>query len=714
MHDTGRPPVPIRVDQEAPRRAARPAHSRVLAVAAGALVALVAASAAAGGPGDAVALTGPGEYVIGTGQGSGPYDTARGFFTGTGGVEVCTFVDIPSLQGLRYRVSLRSWSAGVTSPAGDPVDPSLWGLRLRSVENGLPAGLLYDLRYGLGLTPTGFPDATWATQELEDVSGTLETDQDVFACYGTWTSGIHFGLRFDPGSEVVTSGDDGQSWTVEPGFKMDWQIGVEVAFADSPSTTYYSTAVADVGGVNSQFESEYNVRYVSPSFAGFQLGATYTPREDRAGSPFQETTAAFGAGGQHRWKPSIEGFVGSAILELEETDDLEPQLAAVQTVRGGSPLMIESVITSTLSDGRVFGQWFPAFTDSDAVGAGERALFHTTHDPSRYRVNLGVMALADGTTVAVTPVDPIDTARAAAHTVTLNRGENLQINDVHAFFGLGGLPDFMLELEVLAGSALGVGSVLDGTALNPGTSDPTTVLAAAPSDRVTLLEVGPVQGIDEFTGSAMVANHSPTAAQVTAEFFPRGTPGVAASASFAIAAGDVVGYEDVVGDLLGLADTVGTLVLRTTNGTEISALAREYAVFRDGQGTVTGTAGQLMPGLTDDDLLEPGTTYEFLGLVQRQDRSGTERAHLSVFNPGTSDVTVTLVLLSDQGSEEGSVQRTVRAGELLRVNSVPDQVNPTQDGGLKSLVLTTTGPVHALVFGVNTTGDPVTRPPFAR
>ncbi len=675
---------------------------------------LGAVPAAAAGADDAGITTGPGLYTIGPGQQTGSYDTARGFFTGTGGVEVCSLVDLPPLQGVTYKVRLVQWGIGTTSPAGDAVDPDLWGFRIRGVNDGLPGALIGDLRYTSSLTPSAFPNPTWATQELDDASGTLDTDQDFYVCGGSWTAGIHFGLRLKADSEVVTSQDDGQTWQKEVGYSWDWNLTAQVDLAPSVSGSYYSTAVADIGGVNSQFESRYDLKYVSPSFGGFTLGATYTPRQDRGGAPFEATPQSFDSGRQYRWSPGLDGFVGTGIFTVQGVGAQVIRSTRATAASSGGPLMIESVITSTLTDGRVFGQWFPAFTDADAIAAGGRAHFHTTHDPTRYRVNFGVMALADGTTVSVTPVDPIDTPRASAHTVTLNRGESFQINDVHGFFSLGSLANFMIELAVQSGSALAVGSVLDGTALNPGTSDPTTVLAAAPSDRITLLEVGPIQGINEFSGSAMITNHSSTTAQVTAEFYARGAPGIAASASFTVPSGDTLGLDDVVGDLLGLANTVGTLVLRTTNGTQISAIGREFAVFRDTQGVVTGTAGQLMPGLTPDDLLTSGSTYEFLGITQRQDQTGIERAHLSVFRPGPGDATVTLTLLNQDGSAEGTIQRTVRAGELLRLNNIADQVNSSQNGGLKSLMLTTTGNVHALVFTVNTTGDPVTRPAFVR
>jgi hypothetical protein len=47
----------------------------------------------------------------------------------------------------------------------------------------------------------------------------------------------------------------------------------------------------------------------------------------------------------------------------------------------------------------------------------------------------------------------------------------------------------------------------------------------------------------------------------------------------------------------------------------------------------------------------------------------SECSHLGAFNPGTVDVTLSVGLFSAHNVAEGSIQRTVRAGELVRVNS---------------------------------------------
>jgi hypothetical protein len=228
---------------------------------------------------------------------------------------------------------------------------------------------------------------------------------------------------------------------------------------------------------------------------------------------------------------------------------------------------------------------------------------------------------------------------------------------------------------------------------------------------VTLLEVGPIQGFNEFSGSASVTNLSAGEAVVRAEFFARGRPGVAASTTFTIPGGGTLGFEDIVGELFAIQG-VGALRLTAQNGTLISASGREFAIFRDNQDEVVGTAGQLIPGMLPDELLEPGVTYHLLGLREVEGQSGLERSHIAAFNPGTATVTLDVEVYDGAtGRSEGSTDLTVRGGELVQTNSIIAGVNPGHDGEVKRLEVRATGPVYVRAFRVNQDGDPITIPP---
>ncbi len=183
---------------------------------------------------------------------------------------------------------------------------------------------------------------------------------------------------------------------------------------------------------------------------------------------------------------------------------------------------------------------------------------------------------------------------------------------------------------------------------------------------------------------------------------------MAATTSLDIPTGDTIGFEDIVGELFGIID-VGTVVLNTVNETQIMATGREFSILRNDQGDMIGTAGHLIPGMTQSDLSRPGVTYHLLGLRQRTTTAGLERSHIAAFNPGDDDVELSLSLYDGStGVLEGQSSLIVAGGELLQWNNVIDQMNDDQDGAPKRLEVTTGGPVFVKAFRVNPWGDPVT------
>lgn len=463
-------------------------------------------------------------------------------------------------------------------------------------------------------------------------------------------------------------------------------------------------AVAHLRGVSATFFSRLEV--LNTGAAALTVEVVYTPRADIGGAA-RTTTLTLAPGVQQTVDDPLGTWFGFGAAEKAVGS-----LSFTVTSGTSASLLVQSVITARNDDGREYGQDLPAIPAAQALAAGATAYLGSLVDPTRTRINLAAMALDDGTVLTVQPVDPIGAPLAAARTLTLGAGGSVQLNDLHsgaAGFGLGSAADYLLEVKVSAGRAVAYASVLDGTASVGGTSDPTTLLpVVGGATTVTLLELGPIQGTNEFAGSAQIANLSASAAEVSAELHLRGVPGVAATATLTIPAGDTLGYADLVGELFHTSG-LGTVVLRASNGTQIMATGREYAVLRDGTGAVSGTAGQLIPGMVDDELLQVGSTYHLLGLRQRTLAAGLERSHLAAYNPGSQTATVTVALIDGAtGIAEGTTTLAVRAGELVRLNNVISAIHPGQDGGSKRLAVTTDLPVFVKAFRVNPWGDPVT------
>jgi hypothetical protein len=367
------------------------------------------------------------------------------------------------------------------------------------------------------------------------------------------------------------------------------------------------------------------------------------------------------------------------------------------------------VVTAHNDDGSEYGQFFPAV--ADGLQAGHTAYLSTTVDPWRSRMNFGAMALENGTQVSVHPVDPIGNPLADAQVLSLDAGVSHQLNDVNRpqVFDLADAGNYLLEVLVSSGSAVVYGSVLDGNASESGTNDPTTVQpVVGGSSKVTLIELGPVVGYNEFSGSASVANLSDEEIEIQADFYLRDRPGVTQTTVMTLAAGATEGYGDIIGHLFTRSD-VGALVLHAEGDAQIMATGREYSIQRAADESVTGTAGQLIPGMTDDELLRAGAVYHLLGLQHRETEAGLERSHIAAFNPGEDDAEISLDLYDGAtGSHEGSMTYTLRGGELRQINNVIEEISRRQDGGVKRLRVTVDRSVFVKGFRVNASGDPVT------
>lgn len=464
-------------------------------------------------------------------------------------------------------------------------------------------------------------------------------------------------------------------------------------------------AVARIRGAGAFFTTVMHV--ANAGIEDIELEISYTPRHGSGGSA-AVVTHTVPAGTMQTVEDPLEaffGFSGSA----GRVGSLQLEAISGST----TDLMLQTVVFARLDSGEEYGQFFPAMDAGDAIPAGRKVTLSSTGDPEHNRVNIGLMAAADGTRFRVTPMDPLGSALAVSRTYDLNQGGNTQINNLYASFDLGNIPDIVVEVEVVSGLGFAYASVLDGNGDYPGTSDPTTILpVSGGAPKITLLEIGSIQGLNEFSGSASITNHSDRTATVRAEFYQRGVAGVTARRTVTIPAGDTKGYSDLAAELFGVIGDVGTVVLTAVNGTPISATGREFAVFRDG-GQVVGTAGQLIAGLTDEDRLVPGTTYHFIGLRQKGSSTGVERSHVAIFNPATTDARVTVRLYDGaSGRYEGERAWIVPSETLIQVNNVIREINPGQDGAEKRIEVEVNRRVFMNAFRVNPWGDPVTLSPF--
>lgn len=464
-------------------------------------------------------------------------------------------------------------------------------------------------------------------------------------------------------------------------------------------------AVARVQGSGAFFTSLMHL--YNAGVTELELELVFTPREDSGGEVTTVNHTVL-AGVMQTIEDPLEnlfGFTGAGRVG-----------SLLITVTSGSAddLMVQTVLFARLDSGEEYGQYFPAFRVADAIPSGRIAYLSTTEDPVVNRVNIGFLAVSTRAYFRVEPVDPLGNALATSEFISLNEGESAQINNIHETFGLGPVADVVMEVKVYGYGHTYV-SVLDGNTAYDGTSDPTTILPVLDgSDEVILLEIGSIQGLNEFSGSASITNYSDFEATVRADFFQRGIGGVTASETLTIPAGDTLGFTDLAGDLFGVFGDVGTVMLTATNDAQIGATGREFAIFRDPEGEIVGTAGQLIAGQTDDDLLLPGRVYHFIGLRQAQVGELIERSHFAACNGNPEPAEITIRLYDGAtGVFEGEKVWTVNPETLIQKNNVISRINNQHDDGEKRIEVEVSQPVHMNAFRVNIWGDPITLSPFS-
>lgn len=602
-------------------------------------------------------------------------------------------------------ISIQSLELAFTSPASNTPSGGVSWLVLSDGQNAQPGVEIASGDYQIQPLPPNF--SAFATYSVQIPSVELPAGTPAFfVCARTTNMEVHIASFNSPGQSVFASFDGSPLQQIpDQDFKGRLVVDVEAGIP-APLCDLRLFQVGSGQG-NAFFDTNYTL-FVPEASADTQVLVNHFRRGGGSFSPVTDFGLAPG---------DMVEFLHSTYdtNHFGQGQDLckgLPKLAGVS-----QPLLSQAVVFARQPDGREFGQYFQAQGVEEAQQAGETSLLFTTHDPGRYRVNVGVAAAADGTRVQLRALGSGGVELAAPPVIELDHdGESAQVNDIDIAWNLGGTPDVMVEVTVLAGAAFPYGSVLDGHGSVPGTSDPTTVLPVTTgAPRIVLLEMGRITGLSEFSGSASLFNHAGGPVTVNASFYQRGMPGVRASTSFQVSRRSVKSWDDVVGDLFGITGVVGAVVFETggPRPTDLSAIGREFAIY-SANGAITGTAGQLLPGLSAADQLRPGQTFDFIGLRDRQQPLGRERSHLGALNLTDSDVTMTVRSYADDDTFEGAVTETVRAGEQLRINNVLSAANPSQDGGLKRIEVTADGPLYVLAYRVNANGDPVTLGSFRR
>ena len=158
-----------------------------------------------------------------------------------------------------------------------------------------------------------------------------------------------------------------------------------------------------------------------------ELLVTFTPRADQGGSP-SPTAVPLPAGTQLEVTDPLAAWFGFG-GDASTVGSLPAHRRRGRAGRGDDPPRPERGVRARRRRPRV-RPGLPGAARDRRAGGRSGGLSERTVNAQVYRVNVGVMALVDGTAVTVTPQDPIGTPLAAGQSFTLDSGDNRQLNNI--------------------------------------------------------------------------------------------------------------------------------------------------------------------------------------------------------------------------------------------------------------------------------------------
>jgi len=124
----------------------------------------------------------------------------------------------------------------------------------------------------------------------------------------------------------------------------------------------------------------------------------------------------------------------------------------------------------------------------------------------------------------------------------------------------------------------------------------------------------------------------------------------------------------------------------------------------------SGSFGQAVPGIPEEEAATAGRTVRLMGLSQAASRADGFRTNLGMVNTGGVAVTIDVTLHAASGAVLGTVSETVQAETLTQIDEVLRRVTADPVVGGYALLRTTTPGASFLAYASvidNRTGDPV-------
>jgi hypothetical protein len=314
-------------------------------------------------------------------------------------------------------------------------------------------------------------------------------------------------------------------------------------------------------------------------------------------------------------------------------------------------------VTSTSAG--TLGQFIPAtlfgsFIGHSSAGASILSLQQVA-DSSAYRTNLGLAEAGGQAAQLLVSIFGAAGQRLLSLPLTLNPGEQRQLNSFIAANGLS-LTDGRIEVEAIGGNGkvTAYASVVDNL-----TQDPLVVsgvpLGGLGASRFVVPGIADLDtGVANWRSDVRVFNSGAAPQTATLTLFPSSNPTASTSAEVSIAPGEVKALDGIVQSLFHLHGVGGALHVTTSVGAPLVVTARTY------NQTTHGTVGQFIPAVTEAEAV--GSVDRTLQIVQAEE-SVRYRTNLGITEVSGKPVMVEVAVTLPDSKISPTVQIPLAAYE---------------------------------------------------
>jgi uncharacterized repeat protein (TIGR01451 family) len=464
---------------------------------------------------------------------------------------------------------------------------------------------------------------------------------------GTWTGTVIVVY----GNAAVTSGSvhaNASNKTSSFPISLSLVTPVSPVPLTQPATNaFVIPTVGHLPGFASNWRSDVRVANISSQTQQYQV--TFNNGSGDGATPMKKTTIRVDAGSTIALDDVVRNWYGIGSLDDSSNGLLTiEQLDSNGVVAPGADISRTTVVASrtfsTSANGTV-GQYIPAIPFADFIGkAGSSgtpsilSLQQLTQNAS-FRTNVGVVEASGKPVSLVMSVFDASGAKLLDLPLSLNGGEQRQLNSVMATNGITSLSNGRVEVKVTGGDgkATAYASVLDNK-----TNDPLLVsgtpLGGLGATRFIVPGIAELNvGFANWRSDLRIFNSGAAPQTASLTFYPLGNSSAAVTKTVTVNPGEVAALDNVLPSLFGVTNAGGALHVTTNVTAPLIVTARTY------DDTANGTLGQFIPAVTAAQAV--GVSDRALQILQAEE-SVRYRTNLGIVEvtgkPAVAEVSVNL------------------------------------------------------------------------